>query len=81
LIRANRHVGTIWVGKHPADGVVNADARVHGIDALCIAGSSIFPTGGGANPTLTIAAMTYRLSDTVRRRPSVGTTTVNPSDT
>ena len=37
--------------------------RVHGIDNLWIAGPSVFPTNGYANPGLTIVAMAMRLAD------------------
>ncbi|HVY81661.1 MAG TPA: GMC family oxidoreductase [Steroidobacteraceae bacterium] len=60
------HCGTTRMSTHPEDGVVNADGRVHGIDNLYIAGSSIFPTNGHGNPTLTLVALTLRLADHLR---------------
>jgi choline dehydrogenase-like flavoprotein len=42
---------------------VNEDCRVHGIENLFIGGSSVFPTVGYTNPTLTIVAMSLRLAD------------------
>jgi choline dehydrogenase-like flavoprotein len=45
---------------------VNADCRVHGLANLFVAGSSVFPTAGAANPTLTIVALALRLSDHLR---------------
>ena len=45
------------MGDDPATSVVDADCRVHGYDNLFVAGSSVFPTGGYANPTLTIVAL------------------------
>ena len=53
----------------PARGVVDADCRVHGISNLHVAGSSVFPTGGYANPTLTIAALAIRLADQAQGPP------------
>ena len=48
----------------PRDGVVDEHCRVHGVDNLFVAGSSLFPTGlGYANPTLTIVALAIRLAD------------------
>jgi len=41
---------------------------VHGIDNLYVAGSSVFPTTGYANPTLTIVALALRLSETIAAR-------------
>jgi choline dehydrogenase-like flavoprotein len=48
-------------------GVVNADCRVHDAGNLYIAGSSVFPTGGIANPTLTLVALAMRLSDHLKQ--------------
>jgi len=47
----------------PKKGVVDANCRVHGIDNLFIAGSSCFVTAGAPNPTLTLTALSLRLSD------------------
>ena len=52
------HMGTTRMSDDPSDGVVDSNARVHGISNLYIAGSSVFPTVGFANPTFTIVAMT-----------------------
>jgi choline dehydrogenase-like flavoprotein len=48
--------------------VVDRECRVHGIENLWIAGSSVFPTSGFANPTLTILALTLRLASRLRDR-------------
>jgi choline dehydrogenase-like flavoprotein len=48
-------------------GVVDEDCKVHGVDNLFIAGSSVFPTTGFANPTFTIVALAQRLSEHVLR--------------
>ena len=55
-------MGTTWMHDNPRNGVVDADCRVHGVPNLFIAGSSVFPTGGFANPTLTIVALALRLA-------------------
>ncbi len=60
---ASHHMGTTRMHDDPRQGVVDANCRVHGIANLYIAGSSVFPTGGHANPTLTIVAMSMRLAD------------------
>ena len=56
-------MGTTRMHADPARGVVDADARVHGVDNLFVAGSSLFPTGGFANPTYTLVALALRLAD------------------
>jgi choline dehydrogenase-like flavoprotein len=55
--------GTTRMAHEPAKGVVDADCRVFGVDNVFMAGSSVFPTGGFANPTYTIVALAIRLGD------------------
>ena len=56
-------MGTTRMHHDPRRGVTDANARVHGTDNLYVAGSSLFPTGGYANPTLTLVALAIRLAD------------------
>jgi hypothetical protein len=56
-------MGSTRMHRNPRLGVVDADARVHGISNLFVAGSSVFPTSGSANPTLTIVALSLRLAE------------------
>lgn len=63
---SRHHSGTARMASNPKRGVVNADCRVHSVDNLFIAGSAVFPTTGYANPTLTITALSLRLSDHLR---------------
>ena len=60
--------GTTRMSADPRIGVVDADCRVHGIDNLYVAGSSVFPTSGHFNPTLVIVALSARLADHLARR-------------
>jgi choline dehydrogenase-like flavoprotein len=57
------HMGTTRMHDDPSQGVVDRNCRVHGIDNLYVAGSSVFPTYGTCNPTLTIIAVAPRLAD------------------
>ncbi len=61
-------MGTTRMHVDPSQGVVDADSRVHGVGNLFVAGSSVFPTSGFANPTLTIVALAVRLADHLRER-------------
>jgi choline dehydrogenase-like flavoprotein len=45
---------------------------------LRIIGSSVFPTGGHANPTLMILALAIRLSDHLKTRHRTGITMPQP---
>ncbi|MBV9366593.1 MAG: hypothetical protein JOY89_20345 [Solirubrobacterales bacterium] len=55
-------MGTTRMAYDARVGVVDADCRVHGVHGLYIAGSSVFPTAGHANPTVTLVALAIRLS-------------------
>ncbi|MCF2514927.1 GMC oxidoreductase [Sphingomonas sp. G124] len=59
------HMGTTRMAADPRRGVTDGWGRVHGIPNLHIAGSSLFPTGGWANPTLAILALALRTADRI----------------
>ena len=69
---AFHHMGTTRMHPDPAQGVVDADSRVHGLTNLYVTGSSVFPTPGYANPTLTVVALAVRLADHLKRRLGIG---------
>ncbi len=60
---ASHHIGTTRMAESMHEGVVGSDLAVHGVDGLSIVGSSVFPTGGHVNPTLTIVALALRLGE------------------
>lgn len=66
-VDANHHIGTTRMGTDPLQSVVNADCKVHGYENLYVASSSVFPTGGFSNPTLTLIALCLRLSDHLKQ--------------
>lgn len=66
-IAGNHHMGTTRMAATPQKGVVDPDGRVFGVENLFVAGSSVFPTSGAANPTFTITALTLRLADRLHR--------------
>jgi choline dehydrogenase-like flavoprotein len=53
------------MGTDERTSVTDAEGRVHGLANLWVAGSSLFPTGGWANPTLTIVALAMRTADRI----------------
>ena len=61
-------LGTTRMGQNSSTSVVDRDCRVHGYANLFIAGSSVFPTGGYANPTLTIVALAQRLGERLAKQ-------------
>lgn len=69
---ASHHIGTTRMSDDPRIGVTDKNCRVFGLNNLFIAGSSVFPTSGHANPTLTIVALALRLADFLKRQPLAG---------
>lgn len=63
----HHHMGATRMHVNPKQGVVDENCRVHGISNLFIAGCSVFPSGGHINPTLTIIALSLRLTDHVKQ--------------
>ena len=60
------HMGTTRMASDPSQGVVDANCQVFGTANLHIAGSSVFVTGGCANPTLSLTALALRLADRLK---------------
>jgi choline dehydrogenase-like flavoprotein len=61
------HMGTTRMHPDARQGVVDVNCRVHGIANLYVAGAAVYPTSGCVNPTLTLVALTLRLSDHLQR--------------
>lgn len=59
---ASHHLGGARMGLSGSDSVVNPNLEVHGLPGLFLLGGAVFPTGGNANPSVTIAALARRLS-------------------
>jgi choline dehydrogenase-like flavoprotein len=59
----NHHMGTTRMSNDPKYGVVDGNSKVHTLDNLYIAGSSVFATSGACNPTMPIIQLTLRLAD------------------
>lgn len=66
LVGGNHHMGTTRMSEDESAGVVDRNCRIHGLQGLYVAGSSVFATSGYANPTLTIIALALRLADHLR---------------
>jgi len=67
-VGGKHHMCTTRMAEDPRHGVVDADCRVHGTANLFIGGSSVFATGGHANPTYTIVQLSLRLADHLTTR-------------
>jgi choline dehydrogenase-like flavoprotein len=61
-------MGTTRMGTDPTKSVVDSNCQVHGISNLYVAGSGCYATAGAPNPTLTLVALSLRLSDYVKSK-------------
>lgn len=68
---AGHIIGTTRMGDDPKTSVVDANLCAHDHRNLYLLGSSVFPTCGTANPTLTIAALSLRTADVISRTPGI----------
>lgn len=62
------HMGGTRMADNASAGVVDADCRLFESPNLYVASSSVFPTSGWANPTLTIIALAERLADHIHAK-------------
>jgi choline dehydrogenase-like flavoprotein len=66
IIDMGHIIGTTRMSNDPKLGVVDSECQVHGVVGLYVAGSSVFPTSGHANPTLMILSLAIRLADKIK---------------
>ncbi|HCW05739.1 MAG TPA: hypothetical protein DGG95_00030 [Cytophagales bacterium] len=62
------HMGTTRMSDDPKNGVVDKNCKVHGISNLYVAGSGCYTTSAAPNPTLTLVALSLRLSSHIQDR-------------
>jgi len=60
--------GTCRFGDHPKTSVLDKNNKAHDLDNLYIVDASFFPSSGGTNPSLTIAANAIRVSEKINQR-------------
>jgi len=65
---AGHIMGTCRMGTDKTNSVVDSECRSHEYPNLFIGGSSVFPTVGTANPTLTVAALSLRIADSIKKQ-------------
>ncbi len=57
------HMGGTIMGDNPKNAVVDKNLKLFGSKNIYVAGSSVFPSGGHANPTITIIQLSLRLAE------------------
>lgn len=62
-------IGTTRMSESSESGVVDKNLKVHGCENLFVLSSSVFPTSGQANPTLTIVTLAIRLAAFLKGTP------------
>lgn len=70
------HIGTARMGRDPRSSVTDANARVHSVANLFVAGSALFPTSSQANPTLTLVALALRTAQHLKGLLAAGGSTL-----
>lgn len=60
--------GSTRMGYSPSDGVVDKDFRCFSVPNLSVASTSVFPTGGGANPTMMLMLACVALADRLSKK-------------
>ncbi|HLZ99323.1 MAG TPA: GMC oxidoreductase [Steroidobacteraceae bacterium] len=68
IIGGPHHMGSTRMSANPRHGVVDTHCQVHSVANLYVAGSSVFTTGGYANPTFALVTLALRLAETLRNR-------------
>lgn len=62
------HLGMTRMAAREEDGVVDGNLKVHSVDNLFVAGSSVWASAGISNPTFSIVAFSIRLADHLGRQ-------------
>jgi choline dehydrogenase-like flavoprotein len=65
---ANHILGGARFGEDRSDSVLDENCRAWDFDNLYVTDSAFMPTSGGANPTLTIQANSFRVADHLQAR-------------
>lgn len=64
----NHEFGTCRMGEDPNTSATNAYGQIHGVPGLYVADSSVLPSLGATNPTLSITAAALRTADYIARQ-------------
>jgi choline dehydrogenase-like flavoprotein len=70
MVFDNSHhdMGGTRMARSAAEGVVDTDLKLHGVDNAYVCSASVFPSSGFSNPTHTLIALAIRLADHLATR-------------
>jgi choline dehydrogenase-like flavoprotein len=68
MVFNGHHLGTTRMAATEQEGVVDGNLKVHSVDNLYVAGSSVWASAGISNPTFSIVAFSIRLADHLGRQ-------------
>jgi choline dehydrogenase-like flavoprotein len=71
-VGGNHHMGTTRMSETDKTGVVDKNCKLHNVNNVYMAGSSVFATGGFANPTLSLVAFSVRLAEHLKETAKEG---------
>jgi choline dehydrogenase-like flavoprotein len=66
ILNIGHACGTCRFGNDARASVLDANNRAHGLSNLYVVDASFFPSSGGTNPSLTIAANALRVANVIR---------------
>jgi choline dehydrogenase-like flavoprotein len=72
-------MGTARMGRSAADGVIDPEGRVYGVEGLLVTDASAFPSASGVNPMLTIMALAHRTVSAFIRRYAAPSSSASPA--
>ncbi len=65
---SNHHMGGMRMSVAPADGLVDTNLKLHGMENGYVCSGAVFPTSGYSNPTHTVLALAVKLADHLSRK-------------
>jgi choline dehydrogenase-like flavoprotein len=71
-------MGTARMGATAADGAIDPEGRVYGVEGLLVTDASAFPTASGVNPMLTIMALAHRATSALIARCAASSSSGSP---
>ena len=62
LLDSSHHMGGTIMGVSKKNSFVNKNLQIHGVRNVYICSTSVFPTSGSLNPTMTLCSLAIKLA-------------------